>query len=82
MYATFASAAVATQISYPRAMPCEELAEILRSHGVAAEAEADEERAVARARALAGADGVVLICGSLYLAGDVRIRLKDDGGRL
>ena len=82
VYATFASAAVATQISYPRAMPCGELAEILRSHGVAAEAEADEERAVARARALAGADGVVLICGSLYLAGDVRIRLKDDGGRL
>ena len=37
---------------------------------------------VARARELAGADGVVLICGSLYLAGDVRLMLKDDGGRL
>ena len=82
VYATFADAAVATQISYPRAMPCEELAGILKSHGVAAEAEADEEKAVERARMLAGADGVVLICGSLYLAGDVRLKLKDDGGRL
>ena len=32
--------------------------------------------------ALAGEDGVVLICGSLYLAGDLRLTLKDDGGRI
>ena len=82
VYATFADAAVATQISYPRAMPCRELADILNSCGVSAQAEPDEEKAVARARELAGADGVVLICGSLYLAGDVRLKLKDDGGRL
>ncbi len=82
VYATFSHTAIATQISYPRAMPCEELAGILKSRGVAVEAVADEEQAVARARELAGADGVVLICGSLYLAGDVRLKLKDDGGRL
>ena len=37
---------------------------------------------VARARELAGDDGVTLICGSLYLAGDMRLLLNDDGGRI
>ena len=80
--AGMADAAVATQIDYPRAMPCEELAAQLRAHGLDAEAEADERQAVARARVLAGEDGVVLICGSLCLAGDLRLTLKDDGGRI
>ena len=33
-------------------------------------------------RELAGEDGVVLICGSLYLAGDVRLMLRDDLGQI
>ncbi|MBO4886233.1 MAG: bifunctional folylpolyglutamate synthase/dihydrofolate synthase [Clostridia bacterium] len=80
--AGMADAAVATQIDYPRALPCEALAAQLNAHGLSAEAIADEARALIRARELAGEDGVVLICGSLYLAGDMRLMLKDDGGRL
>lgn len=82
VYAQCVDEAVCTQIAYPRAMPCEELAQILRAHGLKAEAVEDEEEAVARARELAGEDGIVLIAGSLYLAGDVRLMLRDDGGRL
>ena len=48
----------------------------------ALEAIADEAKAIERARALAGEDGVVLVCGSLYLAGDVRLMLRDDKGKI
>lgn len=82
VYAECVDEAVCTQIAYPRAMPCEELAQILRGHGINAEAVEDEGQAVARARVLAGEEGIVLIAGSLYLAGDVRLMLRDDGGRL
>jgi len=82
IFAGMADAVVATQIAYQRALPCGQLAEQLAAHGASAEAVPDEREAVARARALAGEDGVVLVCGSLYLAGDVRLMLKDDGGRL
>ena len=82
LLAGIADAAVATQIDYPRALPCRELAAQLTEHGLAAEAVADEREAVARARELAGEDGVVLICGSLYLAGDVRLMLRDDLGQI
>ena len=82
IFAGIADAAVATQIGYPRALPCEQLAEQLNAHGLPAEAIADEAHALARARELAGEDGIVLICGSLYLAGDMRLMLHDDGGKL
>ena len=82
VFASIAEAAVATQIDYQRAMPCEELAARLNAHGLTTEAIQDEGQAMARARALAGEDGVVLICGSLYLAGDMRLRLNDDEGRI
>ena len=82
VFAEIADAAVATQIDYPRALPCEQLALQLAGHGLPAEAVPDEAQAVARARELAGENGIVLICGSLYLAGDLRLLLKDDGGRI
>ena len=81
IYAQAFSRAVATQISYPRAMDASALADALRQGGLAADAEPDMRKALARARTLAG-DGIVLICGSLYLAGDMRLFLKDDGGIL
>ena len=82
VFASIADAAVATQIAYQRALPCGELAAQLSAHGLPAEALPEEAMAMARARELAGPDGVVLICGSLYLAGDMRLLLKDDGGRI
>ena len=82
IFAGIAHAAVATQIAYQRALPCGELAQKLAEHGLAAEAITDEAKAIERARALAGEDGVVLVCGSLYLAGDVRLMLRDDKGKI
>ena len=72
--------AVATQVSYGRAMPCQELAARLSANGLPSEAIRDQRAALERARALAGPRGVVLICGSLYLVGDMRLALNDDGG--
>ena len=74
-------AAVATQIDYPRALPCGELADTLKNAGLPTESERDMARALERARELADG-GVTLICGSLYLCGDMRRILKDDGGRI
>jgi dihydrofolate synthase/folylpolyglutamate synthase len=58
---------VATTSGSHRALPPEELASIARPHFAHVEAEADPRAAVARARALAGRDGAVLVTGSLYL---------------
>ncbi|MBR3502699.1 MAG: bifunctional folylpolyglutamate synthase/dihydrofolate synthase [Clostridia bacterium] len=82
LFASIADAAVATQIDYQRALPCEDLAAQLADHGLPCEAVPDEKTALGRARELAGENGVVLICGSLYLAGDMRLLLNDDGGRI
>ena len=57
----------------PRAMTAEKLAEYLtREQHVAAEPCADIPAGIARAKELAGKDGVVCCIGSLYLAGEVR----------
>jgi len=82
LYADVASDAVATQISYPRAMPCGELRGLLAAHGVNAEAIESIPAALERAEELAGEDGIVLVCGSLYLVGEVRLMLHGDDGRL
>jgi dihydrofolate synthase / folylpolyglutamate synthase len=60
--------------SNPRAMGAEELAAHWRNLGTAAEPMADIDAALRKALGLAGEDGAVLICGSLYLAGEVRPR--------
>ncbi|MBD0339010.1 MAG: hypothetical protein ICV67_06975 [Thermoleophilia bacterium] len=61
---------VATRSSNPRALPAEELAALAR---VPVEAVDDPVGALARARALAGADGAVLVTGSLYLLQDLAV---------
>jgi dihydrofolate synthase/folylpolyglutamate synthase len=58
---------VATRSPNPRAVPAGELARIAAPHFDRVEAFADPVAALARARALAGADGAVLVTGSLYL---------------
>lgn len=82
LYAGLAEAAIATQVDYPRAMPSDELRDMMASHGVRAFAEPNVSSALKRAKEIAGADGVVLICGSLYVAGEARLILHGDDGRL
>lgn len=52
-----------------RAATAEDLAELVRKHGGNAEAESDLAEAFSKARERAGEDGVVCVCGSLYLVG-------------
>jgi dihydrofolate synthase/folylpolyglutamate synthase len=58
---------VATQSPNPRAVPATELGRIAAPHFAHVEALADPAAAATRARTLAGAEGAVLVTGSLYL---------------
>ncbi len=82
LYAELAKDAVATQVDYPRAMPSDELRDLLISHGMNAVAEGTIPDALKKAREIAGEDGIVLVCGSLYVVGEVRLMLCGDDGRL
>ena len=82
LYADIAKEAVATRVDYPRAMECAELCQLLSSHGVHAVSGGSIPEALEKARELAGADGIVLVCGSLYVVGEVRLLLHGDDGRL
>ncbi|HEU4448874.1 MAG TPA: Mur ligase family protein [Gaiellaceae bacterium] len=62
---------VATASSSPRALPAEDLAALGRPYFPAVETVADPALALARARELAGAEGAVLVTGSLYLLADL-----------
>jgi dihydrofolate synthase/folylpolyglutamate synthase len=64
-----AEAVVATHALNPRAASPEEICEIAAAVGAGAVAEPDITRAVARARELAGKDGVVVVTGSIYVVG-------------
>ena len=63
-------------------MPAAELAVLCRAQGMDALAEPSVPHALEIARERAGSDGLVIVCGSLYLVGDVRLRLHDDDGQL
>lgn len=69
---------VSTSLDAPRALPADDLADAWRAaEGPASvEAEPDPDRALDRA--LAAADGPIVVAGSLYLVGHVRSRLVDD----
>jgi dihydrofolate synthase/folylpolyglutamate synthase len=62
---------ITTSSSNPRALPPEDLAARARRFFPAVEAVAVAADAVARARQAAGADGAVLVTGSLYLLADL-----------
>jgi dihydrofolate synthase/folylpolyglutamate synthase len=62
---------VATASSSPRALPADELADRARLNFATVEAVPDPAAALARARAIAGPDGLVLVTGSLYLLADL-----------
>ena len=61
-----------TSSQNPRALPPPTLKSLARQlHGPPAEVLGDPFRAMARARELAGAEGVVIAAGSLYLIADL-----------
>ena len=65
-------AIVTTRSRHPRASSPAGLASLAERAGCRAEAVESPREAVQRARALAGRRGAVLVCGSLYLLGDLR----------
>ena len=66
------SALVVTSSQNPRALPPPTLASLTRQlHGPPTEIVGDPQRALARARELAGPGGVVIAAGSLYLIADL-----------
>ncbi len=69
---------VATQLDVPRALPAHDLAARWRSLVPGASVAEIDEPAAALAAALDGADGPVIIAGSLYLVGLARGLLVDD----
>ncbi|MGA7269566.1 MAG: Mur ligase family protein [Acidimicrobiia bacterium] len=74
-------AVVATQIVSDRAVPAAELGRrIEEATDLPIEVVTDPARAVERARQLAGAEGAVLVTGSLYMIGQVRSALAKANG--
>jgi dihydrofolate synthase / folylpolyglutamate synthase len=72
---------VATSSPNPRALPADDLAEAARPFFPHVEAEPDPAAARLRARELAGADGAVVVTGSLYLLAELYARGQDAHGR-
>jgi len=71
---------VFTRAEGPRAAGAGALARRFREGGgTRGQARADPLEAIRRARAAAGPDGLVVVCGSLYLVGEVRRRLGPAG---
>jgi dihydrofolate synthase/folylpolyglutamate synthase len=68
---------VATESRNGRALPAAELAALGSAHFERVEAEADSAAARARALALAGADGALLVTGSLYLLAELSGEHRD-----
>ena len=56
----------------PRAMQAEDFAALWREMGVSAKAAQSPRQAVELALAHAGSDGAIIVCGSLYLAAEIR----------
>ncbi len=71
---------VVTAPKSERATPAGELAELAAATGVPTLIAENSTQAVDMARAEAGAEGSVLVTGSLYLAGEVRSYLAGDSG--
>lgn len=63
---------IATQSAHPRAMPAAELAGKLAALGLAAEAEPDVALALLLAQRETAGDGLVLVCGSVFLVELIR----------
>jgi dihydrofolate synthase/folylpolyglutamate synthase len=62
---------VLTSLAPPRGAVPDEMIPAARAAGFAPEAIPDRSAALARARVVAGPGGLVVVCGSLYLVGDI-----------
>jgi dihydrofolate synthase / folylpolyglutamate synthase len=60
-----------TQASIPRALPAEELLQKAINHGLHGEAYTAVNDALSAAKAAAAKDDLILVCGSVYLVGEV-----------
>jgi dihydrofolate synthase / folylpolyglutamate synthase len=60
-----------TQASIPRALPAAELLQKAVTHGLNGEAFSEVNMALAAAKAVAAKDDLILVCGSVYLVGEV-----------
>lgn len=74
--AGLAGVVVATRSRHPKAMPAWEVMREAALHGLAVEQAETPGRALDRARALAGPDGLVLATGSLFVVAEVREEVK------
>ncbi|MBR5559906.1 MAG: bifunctional folylpolyglutamate synthase/dihydrofolate synthase [Clostridia bacterium] len=79
MLAPRAMCVVATQPAIPRAMAAQELAKAFERQGMTAYAVAEPKAALEKAREIAGEGGTVLCAGSLYLIGEIRSLLRQEG---
>ncbi len=73
---------VVTEISAPRCCSAERLMMFLKKHKLAPEVEMEPILAIKKAKKMAGDDGLVCVCGSLYFAGVVRpylTEIENDG---
>lgn len=70
------SVVIATRSPHPRAVRPELIAAEVKGLGTSGHAVDDPAAALEQARELAGPSGLVLVCGSLYLLGDLRHRLQ------
>ncbi len=68
---------ITTTPSNPRAIKAAELAEKIRSRGTSAEARENPQEAIKAAVRLIRDYDALVVCGSLYLAGDVRNILRN-----
>ena len=73
-----AARVVATSLDTPRALPADTLAERWRTLAPGALVESVADTLAALDRALEGAEGPIVVAGSLYLVGAIRGRLVDD----
>lgn len=69
---------VATELEMPRALKCTEIKRICDKYGVDCVAQPNVSKAINTALEIAD-DGLVCICGSLYLAGEAKSILKKEG---
>ena len=76
--APLADVFIATKAPVPRALPAEELCECAKEHCGTCLCIPSPPDAADRALTEAGEDDVILICGSFYLAGDIRSRFTGD----
>ncbi len=71
-----ADGVVLTQISMPRCCLAEKIKSFLAQYDVPSVTESNPFFAIEKAKEMAGNEGIVCVCGSLYLAGEVRPYLR------